>query len=231
MILISENWRSSHPGAAAAFMAMRNTEQHPRSAPFEAKRAELEKQLRERYHGMNRKDLLQIPEFAAYSTYYKQFKKTYHLLLQIESITQKNKSIPKTVPLVQAMFMAESNNLLLTAGHDLDQIQGQIKLDSAQGDEVYALLRGEEVTCKPGDMVTADFQGVFCSIIYGQDFRTQITSGTHNVLYVIYVPPGIETERIEFHLQDLETNVRLAFPNAQTTFREVFCAPPASSFL
>jgi hypothetical protein len=54
-----------------------------------------------------------------YNNYYKKFKKTYHVLLQLESIVFKNKSIHKVASLVEVMFIAELKNLLLTAGHDL----------------------------------------------------------------------------------------------------------------
>ena len=62
-----------------------------------------------------------------YINYYKRFKKTYHVLLQLESIN-KNKSIPRVDAPVQAMFMAELNSFLLTAGHDLNRIQSPIKI-------------------------------------------------------------------------------------------------------
>ena len=124
--------------------------------------------------------------------------------------------------------MAELNSLLLTAGHDLDQAQGLISLDSATGEEVYTLLRNEEVTCKSGDMVMSDQQGVFCSVIYVQDSRTRITEDTQRVLYAVYVPPDIDVEVIELHLNDLEQNVNLAFPQTKTTHQEIYHASPAS---
>ena len=124
------------------------------------------------------------------------------------------------------MFMAELNSLLLTAGHDLDHIHDPIWLDSAKGNEIYTLLRGEQVTCKPADMITRDARGVFCSIIYGQDYRTRITNNTRNVLYVAYIPPGIKRELIEAHLQELEKNVVQYYGDAVTTFREIFFAAP-----
>lgn len=226
MIKVSPNWQLSHPGSAFALLAMRNTLSQSTSQLLEKKRANLEIQLRERYQGFNRTNFLQVPELGAYSTYYKRFKKTYHLLLQLESVSKKGKPILTGVPLVQAMFMAELKSLLLTAGHDLDQIQGSIILDSANGDEVYTVLRGDEVTCKFGDMVTSDSQGVFCSVIYGQDQRTRITQLTNNVLYVVYVPVGIPAEAIENHLTDLEENVHLITPQAETNFRHIYFAKP-----
>lgn len=222
MIKVSENWKSSHPGSAWGILTMRNTFSSETSPLLENKRTILERQLRQRYQGMGRKDLLQVPVLAAYATYYKRFKKTYHLLLQLESISQKGKPIPTGVPLVQAMFMAELNSLLLTAGHDLDQIHGTIILDSANGEETYTVLRGDEVTCKSGDMITSDSEGVFCSVVYGQDQRTRITQKTKDVIYVVYIPKGIPVETIENHISDLEENVRLINPKAETDFRHIF---------
>ena len=124
--------------------------------------------------------------------------------------------------------MAELNSLLLTVSHDLDQTQGLISLDSSSGEEAYTLLRNEEVTCKPGDMVMSDQQGAFCSVIYGQDSRTRITEDTQRVLYTVYVPPDIDVEVIELHLKDLEQNVNLAFLQAKTTHQDIYHASPAS---
>jgi DNA/RNA-binding domain of Phe-tRNA-synthetase-like protein len=229
MIEVSKNWHESHPGAAWGVLTMRNTYSPEISPLLEEKRAVLERRLRERYQGMGRKDFLHVPELAAYATYYKRFKKTYHLLLQLESVTQKDKPIPTGVPLVQTMFMAELKSLLLTAGHDLDQIRGPIILDSAIGDESYTVLRGDEVTCKSGDMITSDSKGVFCSVVYGQDQRTRITRSTKNVIYVVYVPSGIPVEVIENHLSELEENVRLINPPAETGFHQIFPAKPSDA--
>ena len=127
------------------------------------------------------------------------------------------------------MFMAEMKSFILTAGHDLDQTIGRIKLDSSSGTEMYRILRGDQVTCKSGDMLMADSQDVICSVIYGQDQRTRITQKTTHVLYVMYVPPGIDYDLIERHLQDLEKNVKLAFPAAHTRLHEIIKAAPAAS--
>lgn len=226
MIEVSKKWHSSHPGAAWGILTMRNTFSRETSPLLDEKRIILERQLRQRYQEMSRKDLLQVPEFAAYATYYKRFKKTYHLLLQLESVSLKGKPIPSGVPLVQAMFMAELKSLLLTAGHDLDQIHGSIILDSANGEESYTVLRGDEVTCKLGDMITSDSEGVFCSVVYGQDQRTRITQRTNNVIYVVYIPKGIPVETIENHISDLEENVRLINPQAETDFHHIYTAKP-----
>jgi DNA/RNA-binding domain of Phe-tRNA-synthetase-like protein len=224
MIEISPNWGSSYPGAALGILSMRNAHAQGKSTALNAKRVSLEENLRERYKSMDRQHILESTEMAAYAAYYKRFKKTYHLLLQLESVAKKNKQIPQTILLVQAVFMAEMNSFLLTAGHDLERILGSIKLDIAKGDEFYTPMRGENVICKTGDMVMADSQSVICSVIRGQDQRTMITKNTDNVLYVVYVPPGISAKVIEDHLTDLAENVILVSPQAQIDFQHVYFA-------
>ena len=224
MIEISPNWISLYPGAALGILSMRNARAQGKSTKLDDKRESLERGLRERYRSVDRQQILNSNEMAAYAAYYKRFKKTYHLLLQLESVAKKNKPIPQTIPLVQAVFMAEMNSFLLTAGHDLERIIGSINLDISKGDEIYTPLRGENVTCKPGDMVMADSQSVICSVIRGQDQRTMITKNTDHVLYVVYVPPGISANVIEEHLTDLAENVNLVSPQAQIDFQHIYFA-------
>ena len=126
----------------------------------------------------------------AYKDYYRRFNKTYHVQLQLESILYKNKSIPSVSALVEAMFMAEMKNMLLTAGHDLDAVQLPLILDVSTGEESYVLMRGDEQTVKPGDMLIADRVGVISNIIYGPDQRTQIRASTRSAIFTVYAPAG-----------------------------------------
>ena len=224
MIHVTDYWRTSHPGGAVGLLSLTVDSSNLASGKLDQKRLALESSLRERFQGVPRAEVRQLPVMYDYTQYYKRFKKSYHVLLQLDSICNKNRSIPHSDALVQAMFMAEMKSFILTAGHDLDKTQGTIKLDSSRGIEVYEILRGEKATCKAGDMLMADSQDVICSVIYGQDKRTCITEDTTNVLYVMYVPPGIAREQIESHLQDLEQNVRLAFPGARTNSQEIIQA-------
>jgi DNA/RNA-binding domain of Phe-tRNA-synthetase-like protein len=224
MIIISPKWETTYPKASLGILAMRKTRSEQKSTSLDAKRTAQEEKIRHQYRTMDRRQILTSTEMAAYNAYYKRFKKTYHLLLQLESVAKKNKSIPQTIPLVQAVFMAEMNSFLLTAGHDLDKVRTPIELDIADGTESYSSLQGEVVTCKSGDMYMADSKGVICSIIRGQDRRTMITRETDHVLYVVYVPPGIPTISIEDHLVDLAENVTLVSPQAQIDFQRIYHA-------
>ncbi len=164
----------------------------------------------------NKAALATLPTVQPYVAYYAKFKKTYHVLLQLESVALKGKPLPRVAALVEAMFMAELKNQLLTAGHDLDSLREPIQLDVAKGGEHYTLLNGKEETLKAGDMFIADAEGVTSSILYGPDYRTRITPETRNVLFTVYAPPGIDHFAVRHHLEDIQTYVRLIAPEART---------------
>jgi DNA/RNA-binding domain of Phe-tRNA-synthetase-like protein len=58
-------------------------------------------------------------------------------------------------------------------------------------------------------MIMRDAEGVCCSIIYGQDARSPISSETSHVLYVAYAPAGVPAEAVESQLRRIEENIRL----------------------
>jgi DNA/RNA-binding domain of Phe-tRNA-synthetase-like protein len=174
------------------------------------------------FSGQDRAAIASHPVLQAYGNYYRQFKKTYHIQLQLESIVLKGKSIPKVAALVESMFMAEMQDMLLTAGHDLDKLQLPLILDVATGTEQYTLLRGEEQTLKPGDMMIRDQSGVISSIIYGPDQRTQITPDTRNAIFTVYAPPGIGEQTIADHLQHIQENIMVFAPQSAVELFKVY---------
>ena len=179
----------------------------------EAKR-QVEQRLRERYRGFTRPDFLNLPVMAAYERYYRGFDKTYHVLLQVESIVLKGKSLPNVSPLVDANFMAEVETLVLTAGHDVARLKVDIMMDVSHPGERMVQMNGTEKAILAGDMVMRDAQGICCSILYGQDNRSPITEETSSVLYVAYAPPGVGAKAVGAQLEQIEANVRLFAPLA-----------------
>ena len=194
----------------------------PRHDELEARRAALEGELRARYAGSDRRALLERPELKAYQDYYRRFNKSYHVQLQLESVVLKEKPIPSGAGLVEAMFMAELDNLLLTAGHNLDALQLPLTLDVALGTESYVLMRGSPQIPKTGDMMISDREGIVSSIVHGPDQRTQITPQTRNVVFTVYAPAGIGADDVRKHLGDLEGNVRLLAPAARVDLMEIY---------
>ncbi|HEC93645.1 MAG TPA: hypothetical protein ENI51_11820, partial [Candidatus Atribacteria bacterium] len=154
MIIISDKIKKIYPKALLGILVMKNVcnpNQHD-DEEFNRCKLELESNLRKKFANLDRSDLKKMEPIKTYQDYYKRFKKTYHVLLQLESIVFKSKSIPKVASLVEVMFMAELKNLLLTAGHDLEVVDMPIKLDVASGGEKYTLLNGQEKELLSGDM-------------------------------------------------------------------------------
>ena len=222
MFAITSAWRSAYPTAHAGVLVLRSVANPARHPGLQSRKAELEQQLRAEFSGQDRATIASHPVLRAYNDYYRRFKKTYHIQLQLESIVFKGKSIPSVAALVESMFMAEMQDLLLTAGHDLDTLQLPLTLDVATGTEQYTLLRGEQETLKAGDMLIRDQQGVISSIIYGPDQRTQITPETRNVVFTAYAPPGIDEQTVTAHLEHIKDNVTLFAPQAQVELSHVY---------
>lgn len=192
-----------------------------RDAVLGAQATKLEADVRAGLAGKSRADLKGDPSLQAYARYYKRFGKTYHVQLQLESVAFKGRAIEGPSALVQAMFMAELKDLLLTAGHDLETIRGDLNLGIAFGTERYAVIGGGEQALKPEDMYIGDQEGILSSVIYGPAERARISPETRAVLFTVYVPPGIERQSLEAHLSDLERNVRLFSPRAQVELLEI----------
>jgi DNA/RNA-binding domain of Phe-tRNA-synthetase-like protein len=218
---VSEAWRSAFPDAHAGMLVMREVATPAVHADLESRKRELEERLRAQFAGGDRKTIAALPSIRAYDTYYRPFRKTYHVQHQLESVAFKGKPIPSAAALVEAMFMAELASQLLTAGHDLDTLRPPVVLGVAGGGERYVLLRGEEQLLKAGDMFIADQDGVMSSIVYGPDARTRITVATRNALFTVYAPAGISPQAVEEHLQALRDHILVISPQARVKALQV----------
>ncbi len=221
MLIVSESWKTAYPEAAVGLLLMQNVTNPDSHPPLDKRKELLEDDIRVRFAGSDRANIKALPVMQAYDNYYKGFKKSYHVLLQLESVAFKGKSIPKVAALVEAMFMAELNNQLLTAGHDFNIVQPPIRLEAAQGDEQFIRMNGQKQVLKAGDMYIADAEGILSSVIYGPDQRTRITAATRQVLFTVYAPPGIEPSQVTQHLKEIESYVRLISPEAETSLLKI----------
>ena len=218
MLTVTPEWKVAFPGACAGLLVIRDADNPAGHPELTQHKAELETQLRADFQDRPiNNETLEI-----YTKYYKRFKKTYHVKLQLKSIVQKGKSIPDVQALVQVMFMAELKNMLLTAGHDLDKLELPLVLDVSNGDETYTLMRGTEQQLKPGDMYIRDGQGILSDVIYGPDKRSSIDPKTRNAVYTVYAPAGIPQQSVLDHLQDMANYVHIASPEAKIDLMEVY---------
>jgi len=211
-ISATDQWRTTHPGAAIGLLELSRIENAHPPAQLDGRKREAEAHLRQRYQGLTRQDFSSLPVMSAYVRYYKRFGKTYHVQLQVESIVAKGKSLPNVTALVDANFIAEVETLVLTAGHDAAKLQGAVSIDVSRDGDQMTQMSGGLKPLLAGDMIMRDANGVCCSIIYGQDNRSPISSETAHVLYVAYAPPGVPAEIVGAQLRKIEENVRLFSP-------------------
>ncbi len=214
MIRVSPNWRAHEPEASVGFLAIKGALNIPDHPELQKAKKALEEELRAQYAGMDRKALRKEPVLAAYDAFYRRFRKSYHVQLQLESVVIKGKPIFSPSALVTCMFMAELKTGLLTAAHDFDSLDLPLTAEIAAGEETYQQLNGTKKQLKAGDLYIRDQQGILSSVIYGPDQRTQILPDTVNSLFTTYGPPGITVSQVKAQLEILEGYIRLFAPEA-----------------
>jgi DNA/RNA-binding domain of Phe-tRNA-synthetase-like protein len=215
---ITQKWRQTFPGAQIGLLLVSAVDNSLPSTPLDEHKRQLEASIRSRYVGYDRAMLVQHEVLKAYKDYYKRFSKTYHVLLQLESVLR-GKSLPTVNPLVDACFAAELETHMLTASHDADRLVAQVVIDTSLGDEQIAQLGGAVKQVPPGDMLMRDALSVVCTVIYGPDQRTAITPQTRTALYVTYVPPGISAETVHTHQETIKRNVLRFAPQAEIGYQ------------
>ena len=226
MLLISgtAHWHAAHPGAVIGVLEMSKVDNTRPSPQLDRRKLAIEARLRERYRRFTRQDFVSLPVMSAYTQYYKRFNKTYHVQLQLESIVLKGKSLPNVSPLVDANFMVEVETLVLTAGHDVDKLDGALSFDVSRDGDQLTQMEGTRKSIRAGDMIMRDATGICCSILYGQDNRSPISVETSHVLYVAYAPVGVPGETVEAHLRAIEEHVRSVSPLATREQQQLLVA-------
>ena len=227
-IVVTDRWRKTFPGAHVGVLLAANVDNTGRVTPLDDRKREVETRLRERYTGLDRAELLELPVLKTYRDFYRAFGNTYHVQLQLESVVHKGKALPSVSPLVDANFVAELQTLVLTAGHDADLLEGPLTLDASSGGETFVQMSGAEKALKPGDMMMSDRRGIVCTVLYGQDGRTPISAATRRALYVAYAPAGVPVAAVEEQLGTISDNVGLFTPEAVVELLELYAAGGAN---
>ncbi len=211
-ISATEDWHASHPGASIGVLELSGLENEGACPQLEERKRAAEGDLRGRYRDFSRQDLLTLPILSAYGAYYRRFKKTYHVQLQVESIALKGKRLPTC--LLQSTPASWRRWRLSCSRRDTmsAKLSGSIVIDASREGDHIVQMGGAFKDLRPGDMIMRDAQGVCCSIIYGQDDRSPISPESSHVLYVAYAPAGVPPERVDLQLRSILENVRLCSP-------------------
>ena len=213
MITLSTEWIDQIPDASVGLIVFSNVPNQIDSQELGKAKNDLEIELRNRFGDLDRKALRAKPVMAAYDAFYRQFRKSYHVQLQLESVVFKGKPIFSPSALVASMFMAELKTGLLTAAHDFSLLKLPLIAEIAEGGETYQRLDGSQQELKTGDLYIKDQEGILSSVIYGPDQRTQIQPGTNQAAFTTYAPPGITSSQVMAQFEILEEYVRIFAPD------------------
>lgn len=220
MVTMDPTWKTVWPQAHVGVMAVSGLAAPERCKALGDKKIELMRSLRSRFP--DKESILSWHTMRAYADYFKRYKKTYHVLIQVESVACKGKALPNVSPVVEAMFMAELDHAILTAGHDVDALQGSVRLLAAQGGEMYEGIGGRRQEVKALDMAMMDGAGIIASVIGGPDERTKIMPQTRRCMFVAYAPAGIAVANVKRHLEDIGEYLQLFSPALQVEELTIF---------
>lgn len=211
-----------HPGTIFGLMAVTGLNSAPDRNAWHSLREEETAAFRAVWAGYERKNALARPPLSAYADYYRQFKKTYPVLLQMESILLKRRAIQSSSLAVETMFMAEVKHGLLVAGHDLGKVDGDYSLNLAQGGESFTMVAGQIRALKADDLFMTGGEHILSSVLEGQDYHSRLTESSAGALYCVYGVGGVIAAQIQAFFHDLTRYILSAFPRASVEEGQVF---------
>lgn len=168
--------------------------------------------LKERFADYDRKAVFGE---NVYFRFFKKFKKTYPVLMQLESILLKGRPFPSGNPITAIPFLAELETQQLSGTHDVDQVQGCVRLFAGTEKAPFSGMRGEEVHTYPGDFCARDDGGIIFSMIAGADDRTCVRESSTHVFYPVFGVAGQPASEITAVLDQLERDVKTLAPDAE----------------
>jgi DNA/RNA-binding domain of Phe-tRNA-synthetase-like protein len=204
-INLTESLKEKYPVSIFGNLIIRNVPNRKRNETLEERKRNLESEIKENYAEVDKDTMIHY-----YNTYFQMWKKTYPIAYQINTV-KSGRKFPLVSVLVDCMFIAELKNRILTSGHDLDEIKGDLTFDISQGGEQYLKLNGQKQKLKKNDVVLKDNEGILASILYGPARRTSISLKTKNTLFFAWCPYTMDEEIIRSHLNEIFLNLNSTF--------------------
>lgn len=105
-----------------------------------------------------------------------------------------NKSYRSLYKILDTCMKIEYTTLISFQLYDIDKISGELEYRLADGTETLTTFHNEEKTCKPGELILTDSEGVLHSVYYGNNKNKSIDSNTKNCVIRIMGVPGTPEE-------------------------------------
>lgn len=148
--------------------------------------------------------------------YFRKFKKTYPIMMQVESFLLKGRPFPEGRYINAVAFLTELKTRGLMGTHDADRVEGDIVFYTETEKQSFPSIHGGEGHSYPGDTTGCDDGGVIISMIAGADSRTCLSENSSHVLYLAFGTPGMVREVLGEYLDQLEEYVKVLAPAAET---------------
>ena len=221
-IIFSEKLKKKYSTASIGILSIKNIANSDPDKFLEKIKKETEADLIRRFSTLPRDEINNDPALKAYRDYFKKFKKTYQILLQLESVAKKGRSFPAVNPLTDSCFLAEMNTFVLTAGHDEALLADSVLFDISDDNDGFTRINGEEIILKRDDIIMKSGGKNVCSVIYGQDNSTVLSASTENAFFVSYAPEGVPAKSVAENLDLIEFYISSFCPSSETSLKRIF---------
>ncbi len=151
-----------------------------------------------------------------YFRYFRKFKKTYPVMMQVESFLLKGRPFPEGRYINAVAFLTELRTGILMGTHDAERVEGDIVIYTETEKVPFPSIHGSEGHSYPGDTTGRDDKGVIISMIAGADSRTCLQDDSRHVLYLVFGTPLTSPEVLYECLDQVEEYVRTLAPSAET---------------
>ena len=148
--------------------------------------------------------------------YFRKFKKTSPVMMQVESFLLKGRPFPEERYNNAVAFLTELKTRCLLGSHDADRIKGDLIIYSETAKTPFPSIHGGEAHSYPGDVTCRDDKSIVVSMIAGTDSRTCLRDDSEHVLYFAFGTPGMATETLKTYLDQVEQYVKVLAPKAET---------------
>lgn len=207
---LTPTFRAVYPDGVFGVLIARGCTNRPQTLAIAGDKRAIEGRLRDRFPG----DTIDAdPVSQAYAQYFRRHGGRYPVVHQAKTVLA-GRSIESNSALVEAMFTAELDSLVLTSGHDLGALRFPLAVDVAVAGDAYTMLSGKYRALKAGDMIVRDAEGIIASVAYGPDDRTRLRSDTDAALFGAWCPVGIPPMIAEAHLERLAALLRQEWPTS-----------------
>ena len=213
-LIITDAYRQRFPQLCFGIGTIQGCTYFEKNEPFKLYKRDLLRKMRRRDH------LVQIKErIDLYDRFFHEWgypcPLPNHLKRTIEM------GFPIVNLYIDTHIIAEMCPGILMAIQDRDRFQGEWRLDLASEGETYQAISGKTFSCKEGEIVLRDEQGIVCSLFQGPDSRTKVDERSKNIVVYLFTAPSIQEDSVSKGLE-LALEILKEFGHGKDSWWKIF---------